>query len=163
MMYSVMQSDGNSFCGDVVSDSFNKTSWDEDNILAQICEIKYVWIIIMMILILYNIIRKCILYNTVALNPILWAPCCYGLYFCKHTFSSITLNIYKFHNKYTKKFAFHSFVLECCLHHCKPCWSFPRWHLRIKCSHLIASHCILNLRNFKPDQFVKFCFPFLSH
>ena len=31
-----MQLDGNSFCGDVVSDSFNKTSWDEDNILAQI-------------------------------------------------------------------------------------------------------------------------------
>ena len=34
--YSVMQSDGNSFCGYVVSGSFNKTSWDEDNILDQI-------------------------------------------------------------------------------------------------------------------------------
>ena len=31
-----MQSDGNSFCGDVVSDSFNKTSRDEDNIFYQI-------------------------------------------------------------------------------------------------------------------------------
>ena len=30
-MYSVMQSDGNSFGGDVVSDSSNKTSLDEDN------------------------------------------------------------------------------------------------------------------------------------
>ena len=31
-----MQSDGNSFCGDVVLDSFNKESRDEDNILDQI-------------------------------------------------------------------------------------------------------------------------------
>ena len=31
--YSVVQSDGNSFCGDVVSDSIDKTSRDEDNIL----------------------------------------------------------------------------------------------------------------------------------
>ena len=30
--YSVMQSDGNIFCGDVVLYSFNKASWDEDNI-----------------------------------------------------------------------------------------------------------------------------------
>ena len=59
--YSVMQSDGNSFYGDVVSDSFNKTSWDEDNIADQIAKGIYVRIFIMMILILYNIIRKCIL------------------------------------------------------------------------------------------------------
>ena len=58
--YSVMQLDVNSFCGDVVSGSFNKTSWDED-ILDQINKRKYVRIIIMMILILYNILRKCIL------------------------------------------------------------------------------------------------------
>ena len=45
-----MQSDGNSFGGDFVSGSFNKTSRDEDNILDQIY-----FIIIMMILILYNI------------------------------------------------------------------------------------------------------------
>ena len=56
-----MQSDGNSFCGDVVSDSFNKTSRDEDNILEQIYKSKYVCIINMMILILYNILRKSIL------------------------------------------------------------------------------------------------------
>ena len=31
-IYSVMQSDGNSFCGDSVPDSFNKTSRDEDKI-----------------------------------------------------------------------------------------------------------------------------------
>ena len=34
--YSVMQSDRNSFCGDVVSDSFNKTSWDKNSSLDQI-------------------------------------------------------------------------------------------------------------------------------
>ena len=34
--YSVMQSDGNSFCEDVVLDSFNKASKDEDDILEQI-------------------------------------------------------------------------------------------------------------------------------
>ena len=59
--YSVMQSDGNSFCGDVVSDSFNKTSRDEDNILDQILKRKCVRISIRMILILFNIIWKCIL------------------------------------------------------------------------------------------------------
>ena len=52
-------------------DSFNKTFWDEDNILDQIYESKYVRIIIMMISILYNIIRKCIYSTTEALNPIL--------------------------------------------------------------------------------------------
>ena len=40
--YSVMQSDGNNFCGEVVSDSFNKTSRDEDNILEQIFKSKYI-------------------------------------------------------------------------------------------------------------------------
>ena len=59
-----MQSDGNSFYGDVISDSFNKTSPDEDNISKQIYEGKYVRIIILMILILYNIIRKCIHYSS---------------------------------------------------------------------------------------------------
>ena len=34
--YSVMQSDGNSFGGDVVLNSFNKASWDEENILDQV-------------------------------------------------------------------------------------------------------------------------------
>ena len=58
----LLQSDGNSFSGDVVSDSFNKTSLDEYSILDQIYKsAKYVHIIIMMILDLYNIIQKCIL------------------------------------------------------------------------------------------------------
>ena len=35
-IYSVMQWDGNSFCGYVVSDSINKLSRYEDNILEQI-------------------------------------------------------------------------------------------------------------------------------
>ena len=33
-----MQSDGNRFDGDVVSDSFNKTSRDIDDVLDQICK-----------------------------------------------------------------------------------------------------------------------------
>ena len=53
-----MQSDGNSFCGDVVSGSFNKINKDEDT-FSDLYAIKYVRIIIMMILIPYNIIRKC--------------------------------------------------------------------------------------------------------
>ena len=44
-----MQSDGNSFCGDVVLDSFNNASRDEDNILDQIYASKYVRIIFMVI------------------------------------------------------------------------------------------------------------------
>ena len=47
-----MKADGNSFGGDVVSDSFNKTFRDEHNNLDQIFKSKYVLIIIMMILIL---------------------------------------------------------------------------------------------------------------
>ena len=56
-----MQSDWNSFCKDVVLENFNKKSLDKDSILDQICKSKYVCIIITIILILYNIIRKCIL------------------------------------------------------------------------------------------------------
>ena len=59
--YSVMQSDVNSFCGDVVSDSFNKTSQEEDNIFCQIYKSKYVRISNMVISILYGITRRCIL------------------------------------------------------------------------------------------------------
>ena len=59
--YSVMQSDRNSFYGDVVSNSFNKPSYDEDNMLNQMYNSKYVHIIIIMILILFNIKRKCII------------------------------------------------------------------------------------------------------
>ena len=57
---SVMQSDWNRFCGDVVLDSFNET-WDEDNILDQIYKSQFVQIIIILMLILYNMTRKCIL------------------------------------------------------------------------------------------------------
>ena len=60
LKYSVMLSDGNSFCGDVVLNSFNKASRDEDYNLDKVYKSKYVRILIMMILILYNIIRKCI-------------------------------------------------------------------------------------------------------
>ena len=52
---------GNFFCGDVVSYSFNKSSRDEDSILYQIYKSKYFRIIILMILIHYNIIRKFLL------------------------------------------------------------------------------------------------------
>ena len=56
-----MQSDGNSFSWDVVLDSFNRVYLDEFNILDQIYKSKYVPILFMMILILYNIIQKCLL------------------------------------------------------------------------------------------------------
>ena len=56
-----MQSDGNSFSGGVVLDSFDKKSRDEDNMLDQIHKSKYVRINIMVILIIYNIVRKCLL------------------------------------------------------------------------------------------------------
>ena len=56
-----MQSDGNSFGGYIVLDSFNNASGDEYNIVEQIYVNKYVRIFIMMILDLHNIIGKCIL------------------------------------------------------------------------------------------------------
>ena len=42
-VYSVVESDRNSypFCGDVVLDSFNKASWNEDNNLDPIYERKH--------------------------------------------------------------------------------------------------------------------------
>ena len=54
-VYCVIQSDGNSFCGDVVLDSFNKAPRDEDNIFDQIYKSKYVRNIITMNLILLTI------------------------------------------------------------------------------------------------------------
>ena len=69
LYYSVMQSDGNSLSGDVVLDNFNRAYLDEFNISDQIYKGKYVWIIFMMILILYNIIQKCVLTHAVALKP----------------------------------------------------------------------------------------------
>ena len=56
--YSLMQSDGNRFFGDVVLDSFNKESRDEDIILDQIYKSKYVRILIKIILILLNIFEN---------------------------------------------------------------------------------------------------------
>ena len=56
--YSVMQSDANSFCGNVVLDSFNEILRDEGNILDQIYKIKCVQIITFKILILYNMIKN---------------------------------------------------------------------------------------------------------
>ena len=52
---SVMQSDGNSFCGDVVWDSFYKASRDKENILDQKYQSKYVRNIITKISFFYNI------------------------------------------------------------------------------------------------------------
>ena len=43
VVYSVMQSDGNSFCGDVVWDGFNMSYRDEDSILEQQYENKISW------------------------------------------------------------------------------------------------------------------------
>ena len=50
-----MQSDENIYCGDVVMDSFNKASADENTIIDQTYRCKYVWIIIMKV---YNIIKN---------------------------------------------------------------------------------------------------------
>ena len=68
LMSSVMQSDGNRFGGDVVFDSFNKASRDEQDILDQIYKSKYVCIIFLIILILYT---KMLSNTTVVLKPIL--------------------------------------------------------------------------------------------
>ena len=43
VVYSVMQSDGNSFCGDVVWDGFNMSYRDEDSILEQHYENQISW------------------------------------------------------------------------------------------------------------------------
>ena len=56
-----MQSDGNSLCGDVVSDSFHKASPDEENVFKKIYRSKYVRILIMKILNLKSEGAKCIL------------------------------------------------------------------------------------------------------
>ena len=55
-----MQADKNNFCGDVDLVSFKKASEDEDNTVDQIHKCDYVRIILIKILILYNMIKKCI-------------------------------------------------------------------------------------------------------
>ena len=59
--YKLCNQMGMFFCGNVVLDSINKISRDEDNFLDQTYKNKCVRIIVMMILILNNILRKCIL------------------------------------------------------------------------------------------------------
>ena len=49
MIYSVMQSDGNNFCGDVVLDSDNMASRDADSISEKCMESKYFRIFILKI------------------------------------------------------------------------------------------------------------------
>ena len=110
--YSVMKSDGISFCEDVVLDSFTKASMDEDNNLDQIFE---VWIILLVILILYNI-TKMHTNTTVTLNPkFILLLCAVFLYVC------IFINYFKIlnlNNKDPKIFAFHTFDRKYCLHPC---------------------------------------------
>ena len=60
-VHSVMQSDGNSFSGDVVFDILNRAYLDEFNILDEMYKSKYARIIFTMILVLYNIIQKYLL------------------------------------------------------------------------------------------------------
>ena len=57
-LYTVMQSDGNNFGGDVILDSFYITYRDEDSSLDQKQNVRN---FIMMIFIFYNKIRKCII------------------------------------------------------------------------------------------------------
>ena len=59
--------------------------------------------------------------TTVALKPNFMSSlllCAVFLYKC---ISTITLSIQNLHNKDPKRFAFHTFGLKCCLHHCIPC------------------------------------------
>ena len=100
-----MKSDGNSFCGDVVLDSFNKASRDEDNTLDQEYKSKYVRIFIMMILILFNIIRKCVLTQQYHLNPIFELLVVMGCISFNMVFPQSLLKL-KFHNKDPKIFFF---------------------------------------------------------
>ena len=52
LIYSVIQSERNSFCGDVVLDSVDMAFWDEDNILDRV---HYT--------IINNYIQNCIMYD----------------------------------------------------------------------------------------------------
>ena len=134
-----MQSDGNSFYGDVVSDRFTKTFWDEDNILDQIYKIKYVRIIFMMILILYNIIRKCIKDYTstkTQFYELLVVMGCISLYI--HFLPSL-LKFKNFISNKLKRFAPHILVLITVfvtLYHVKAVQDSAK-----NCFHLIAYHC----------------------
>ena len=72
--------------------------------MKTIFETKYIWskyvrIFLMVIFDFHNIIRKCILTLNFHFYPILWAPSCRELYFFKYAFSTITLKIFKPHNK----------------------------------------------------------------
>ena len=88
-------------------DSFDKKTQDEDSIffLNQIYKSKYVRLIIMMILMLNNIIRKGHTNAIVVLKYNFMSSlllCCYSL---------------NLHDKDPKRFAFHIVGLKCCLHY----------------------------------------------
>ena len=58
--YSVIQSDGSSFCGDVVLDSFSTVYSDEDNFKTKSVKNESFGIFIMKILNMKSYYRKCI-------------------------------------------------------------------------------------------------------
>ena len=91
-----MQSDGNSFYGDFVLNSFNKAYRDEDNNLDKVYISKYVRIFIMMILILYNynIVRKCIVTQFSSTKTQFYELLVIrAVFFFKYAFSLITLKV----------------------------------------------------------------------
>ena len=111
--YSVMIRCRNRFCGDVVLDSFNKTSWDFRPNKKQ-----YVWIYILRILIFLNIIRNA--YQTYQHNnstkpQFPWSMLCVGFFFNMYFLSSL-LDFKIFIKKDSKIFAFHNVGLKCSLY-----------------------------------------------
>ena len=119
-------------------DKFNKAYRDEDNILDQIYESKYVRIISIMTLILYNILRKFILTQQITkahFYEFLINMCCNSLNM--HFLQSLL----KFKIYIINILALHTVCFEYCLYPCMSYQSSPRRHFRIIGSHLIASHC----------------------
>ena len=112
-VYTVMQSDGNSFLGDVVLASRN-----ENNISGQVCKSKYVRITFMIFLIPKNIIRKMLNNTTITLKPNSISSL---LCFFKYAFSFVTFEIKNLHNL-RKIFPFHTLGLKNVF--------IPVWHVK---------------------------------
>ena len=125
-LYIVMQSDGNSFCGDVVLDSSSMACRNEDSNVEQNYEKQ----------ILGNIAQnnKKIIglrFSSTVVLVCIFVKC----------YKRIKIIIILIH----EHIFFYIWGLKCYLHPELHCYSCQRWHHHKNCSHVIASHCTVSL------------------
>ena len=141
-LYSVRQSDRNSFCGDVVLDIFNMAYRDEGLILYKKYEKWIFWDLYYKVFLFKTNWRKCIKKGNTAhnINKELIKLCFSATVVlvsifvkCYKELIVIMSRTYMLLYIWSKVFSLFRDTM--------PFWCWSRRHLRKNCSHLIASHC----------------------